>query len=88
MQSLEEKVKQLPPELQKEVEEFVEFLLEKKAHTCGKKLRQDWAGWRDYHMGNVPTRELGYRNPIYHQRRCLIRNRLQVRRKLHTRTSF
>ena len=37
-------VKELPPELQKEVEDSVNFLKEKKARQRGKKLRQDWAG--------------------------------------------
>ena len=44
MQTLEEKIKALPPELQREVEDFVEFLLEKRGKTLGRKLRQDWAG--------------------------------------------
>jgi mRNA-degrading endonuclease RelE of RelBE toxin-antitoxin system len=49
MEDIGKIVKQLPPELQKEVEDFVNFLKEKKAHQRGKKLRQDWAGaLRDY----------------------------------------
>lgn len=43
MQTLEEKVKQLSPELKKEVEEFVEFLL-KKNLPQQQKLRLSWAG--------------------------------------------
>lgn len=31
MKTLEEKIRELPPELQREVEDFVEFLLEKRA---------------------------------------------------------
>lgn len=46
MKMLEEIYKKLPPELQREVEEFALFLLEKKAK--GRKeerfLKQDWAG--------------------------------------------
>jgi mRNA-degrading endonuclease RelE of RelBE toxin-antitoxin system len=42
-------VKELPPDLQKEVEDFVNFLKEKKGRKHGKKLQQDWAGaLRDY----------------------------------------
>lgn len=41
---IEEKIRELPPELQQEVEDFVQFLLEKRAHKRGRKLRQDWAG--------------------------------------------
>jgi len=44
-------IDKLPPELQNEVKDFVEFLLEKKVRKdkYGKKLRQDWAGaLRDY----------------------------------------
>lgn len=44
MKTLEEKIKELPPELQKDVFDFVEFLLEKRAKKRGKRLRQDWAG--------------------------------------------
>jgi mRNA-degrading endonuclease RelE of RelBE toxin-antitoxin system len=44
MKDLEERIKELPAELQREVEDFVEFLLERRARKCGSKLRQDWAG--------------------------------------------
>ncbi len=47
--SIEEIVKNLPEELQKEVSDFINFLLEKRAKKRGTKLRQDWAGaLRDY----------------------------------------
>jgi hypothetical protein len=46
---LKELIDQLPPELQQEVRDFVEFLLERRARKRGRKLRQDWAGaLRDY----------------------------------------
>ena len=49
MKPVEQLIKELPPELRKEVEDFVQFLIEKRARTHGKKLRQDWAGaLRDY----------------------------------------
>ncbi len=49
MGRIEEMVKELPPELQQEVEDFVQFLIERRARRAGRKLRQDWAGaLRDY----------------------------------------
>ena len=49
MQTLQELIAQLPPELQEEVRDFAEFLLEKRVKKTGRKLRQDWAGaLRDY----------------------------------------
>jgi mRNA-degrading endonuclease RelE of RelBE toxin-antitoxin system len=44
MKTLEESIKELPPELRREVEDFVEFLLERRARKHGRRLRQDWAG--------------------------------------------
>ena len=44
MMQLEQKIRALPPELQHEVEDFVEFLIEKRVPKQGAKLRQDWAG--------------------------------------------
>jgi len=47
--TIEEMIRELPPELQKDVFDFVEFLLEKRAKKKGRRLRQDWAGaLRDY----------------------------------------
>jgi len=50
MGKIEEMVKNLPPDLQKEVEDFILFLLNKqKKRKPAKKLRQDWAGaLKDY----------------------------------------
>jgi hypothetical protein len=49
MKSIEDKIRELPPELQQEVEDFVEFLLERRTRKPARKLRQDWAGaLRDY----------------------------------------
>ena len=46
---LSDLVKELPPDGQQVVREFIEFLLVKKQKKKGKKLRQDWAGaLRDY----------------------------------------
>ena len=44
MMQIEQKIKMLPLELQHEVEDFIEFLIEKRKAKRGKKLRQDWAG--------------------------------------------
>ncbi len=44
MKTLEEMVKELPPESQDEVRDFVEFLLSKKRKRKQKYLRMDWAG--------------------------------------------
>ncbi len=49
MKSLEQKIKELPHELQQEVEDFVDFLNEKRAQKPAKKLSQSWAGaLKDY----------------------------------------
>ena len=42
--SLEELVKELSPDRQEEVRDFVLFLLKKQGKKSGGKLRQDWAG--------------------------------------------
>ena len=41
---LDELIKELPPELEREVQDFIEFLLSKHRQKEGRKLRQDWAG--------------------------------------------
>ena len=41
---LDELVQELPPDMQAEVRDFVEFLLNKHRRKSSKKLRQDWAG--------------------------------------------
>jgi mRNA-degrading endonuclease RelE of RelBE toxin-antitoxin system len=49
MENIEEMIRKLPPELQREVKDFVNFLIEKRARKQGVKLRQDWAGaLKDY----------------------------------------
>ena len=44
MQSLEEKIKNLPPEYKQEVQDFVEFILEKRLKRERKKPGFSWAG--------------------------------------------
>lgn len=49
MNRIEDMIKELPFDLQREVFDFVQFLIEKRARMHGRKLRQDWAGaLRDY----------------------------------------
>lgn len=44
MEAVEEKIKKLPPDLKKEVEDFVDFLLQKVKKKTRRKLKLDWAG--------------------------------------------
>ena len=44
MQPLEEKIKSLPPEYKQEVQDFIEFILEKRLKKQRKKPEFDWAG--------------------------------------------
>ena len=41
---VEEKIKKLTPELHKEVEDYVDFLLQKTEKKTGKKLGLEWLG--------------------------------------------
>ncbi|WP_448590668.1 DUF2281 domain-containing protein [Thermoflexus hugenholtzii] len=44
MKTLEEMIRELPPELRQEVEDFVEFLLQKRAKRSLEPLRLEWKG--------------------------------------------
>ena len=44
MKTLEELIRELPPELQREVADFVEFLLEKYRKKAKGQLQLDWRG--------------------------------------------
>jgi len=44
MSTLDKLVKELPPDLEQEVEDFIRFLLQKRAEKRDRKLRRDWAG--------------------------------------------
>jgi len=44
MEALGEVLEKLPPDLQKEVKDFIEFLLEKRAKRTRGKPKFDWAG--------------------------------------------
>ncbi len=53
MKTIEDQIRELPPELQQEVEDFVGFLLEKYGRKTEAKLKFDWEGalkdWRDHY---------------------------------------
>jgi hypothetical protein len=44
MQSIKQKIDQLPPEYQQEVNDFIDFLLEKRLKVKAKKPAFTWAG--------------------------------------------
>jgi hypothetical protein len=44
MKSLEEKIRELPPELQQEVEDFVDSLTERQEQRVRGHLKLDWRG--------------------------------------------
>ena len=58
MKNLEERIKELPLELHREVMDFVDFLLEKRMRRGGKKLRQDWSGALKDFRGQYTSLEL------------------------------
>ncbi|MFC1714309.1 DUF2281 domain-containing protein [Candidatus Poribacteria bacterium] len=44
MKTLEELIKELPPELRQEVHDFASFLVERRGQPKQEKLRMTWAG--------------------------------------------
>jgi|UniRef100_A0A7C6EBM3 AAA+ ATPase superfamily predicted ATPase len=44
MEPLEKMIERLPPELRQEVQDFIQFLLEKRIRKPKSKLRLDWRG--------------------------------------------
>jgi hypothetical protein len=58
METLEEIVAKLPPELQQEVRDFAQFLAEKKAKPKRNKLKLDWAGGLREFRGQYTSLEL------------------------------
>jgi hypothetical protein len=44
MSNIEALIKELPPDLQQEVEDFVQFLLEKRVRKPSKQIQLDWRG--------------------------------------------
>ena len=55
---LEELIGELPPTLRSEVRDFVEFLLNKRTRSKGRKLRQDWAGTLQAYQQQYTSLEL------------------------------
>jgi hypothetical protein len=60
-QPLEELVKELPPDIETEVRDFIEFLLMKKERKAGRPLRQDWAGALRDHKEQYTSVELQHK---------------------------
>ncbi len=58
MERLENLIKELPPDLQQEVVDFVQFLLAKRGKQPGRKLRQDWGGALQEYRGQYTALEL------------------------------
>ncbi|MGO9275458.1 MAG: DUF2281 domain-containing protein [Terriglobia bacterium] len=44
MKTLEELIKELPPDLKREVQDFAQFLLDKKGRPARRKVGLSWAG--------------------------------------------
>lgn len=55
---LSELVEELPPHMEREVRDFVEFLLARHGREPGTMLRQDWAGALKGHRSRYGTLEL------------------------------
>jgi len=58
MPTLQEYIKKLPPDLEKEVKDFVEFLLKKRGRRPHNKLSQTWAGALKKHKSEYTSIEL------------------------------
>ncbi|MBT3604175.1 MAG: DUF2281 domain-containing protein [Candidatus Latescibacteria bacterium] len=68
MMPLEEKVKTLTPELQQEVERYIDQLINHNQHKTTQPLKQDWAGILKKHKHQFTSLELQkkaleWRNP-------------------------
>lgn len=55
---LEELIRELPPDLRQQVQDFVEFLLDKRRPQGHTKLRQDWAGALEKYRDQFTSLEL------------------------------
>ncbi len=55
---LSELIEELPPDVQQEVRDFVEFLISRHGRKPGTKLRQDWAGALREYRGEYSALEL------------------------------
>ena len=61
VRSLEELMRELPPDQFAEVRDFIEFLLSKRDRRAGKTLQQDWAGALREHRRQYTSLELQHR---------------------------
>jgi hypothetical protein len=61
VRSLEELMRELPPDKIAEVRDFIEFLLSKRGHGVGKALQQDWAGALREHREEYTSLDLQHR---------------------------
>jgi len=58
MKKIEEMIKELPPDLYQEVENFIQSLMDKQAKKPATKLRQDWAGALEDYRDKYTSLEL------------------------------
>lgn len=58
MKTIEEMMKDLPAEYQKEVEDFIEFIFQKHVKKTGRKFRLDWAGGLKEYKNKFTSLEL------------------------------
>lgn len=57
-ETVENLIRELPPELRQEVEDFIRFLLQKQIKKPGKRLRMDWAGGLKEYRNRYTSLEL------------------------------
>ena len=58
MSKIEEMIKELPPDLYQEVENFIQSLIDKRTKKPATKLRQDWAGALEDYRDKYTSLEL------------------------------
>ncbi len=58
MKSIDELIKDLPPDIKQEVYDFAQFLLSKRRVTKGKRLKMDWAGGLSEYRDRYTSLEL------------------------------
>lgn len=61
MPGIEHKIQQLPPDLQREVEDFVDFLLSRISSGGQRYLKQDWAGGLEQFRDQYTALELQHK---------------------------
>jgi hypothetical protein len=65
MKRIEQKVKELPPDLQKEVLDYIEFLLSKKVLKTNKKPRLSWFGGLREYRNQFTSLELQHKATLW-----------------------